>query len=204
MVQLEEAHIDMVLSAIRQELQIGSSLEVELLDHFCCFIEDHMAGGSSFDDSLQKAFRSIAPNGIEEIEDELHLLLSFKPQTTMKRIFYVSAFIVTFSLMFSLLSRHWHWSAGANYMQLAGNLSLLFLLLPSVSVMAIRNSKLFSKMDIFRMLTGILAGVFISTGMIFKALHFPYANILFSTGMLVLMFVFLPVFFWQLYKRAYL
>jgi hypothetical protein len=203
MVQLDEARIDSVLSAIRHEFPGGSSLEDELLDHFCCFIEEQMADGTGFEESLQKAFQSIAPHGIEEIEEELHLLLNFKPQTIMKRLFYVSAFIVTFSLMFSLLSRHWHWDTGANYMQLAGNLALLFLLLPSVSVMAIRNSKLLSKMDIFRMFTGILAGVALSTGMIFKALHFPYANILISSGMLALMFVFLPVFFWQLYKRSY-
>jgi hypothetical protein len=203
MVQLDEAQIDRVLSVIRQESPGGSSLEDELLDHFCCFIEDHMAGGSSFQESLQRAYQSITPKGIEEIEEELQLLLNYKPQTIMKRIFYVSAFIVTFSLMFSLLGRHWHWEAGANYMQLAGNLALLFLLLPSVSVMAIRNTKLLSRTDIFRMFTGILAGVALSTGMIFKALHFPYANILISSGMLVLMFVFLPVFFWQLYKRSY-
>lgn len=203
MVQLDEAQIDRVLSAIRQKYPGGSSLEGELLDHFCCFIEEQMDSGAGFEESLQKAFQSIAPNGIEEIEEELHLLLNLNPQTIMKRIFYVSAFIVTFSLMFSLLSRHWHWDTGANYMQLAGNLALLFLLLPSVSVMAIRNAKLLSKTDIFRMFTGVLAGVAFSTGMIFKALHFPYANILISSGMLILLFVFLPVFFWQLYKRSY-
>lgn len=203
MVQLDETQIDRVLSVLLQENPAASSLQDELLDHVCCFVEELMAGGSEFEESLQKACQSVAPNGIKEIEEELQLMLNLKPQTIMKRIFYASAFITTFSLLFSILCMHWHWNEGRAVMQLTGNLALLFLLLPSVTVMAISNLKLLNRLDIFRMTTGILSAMAIAVGMIFKHLYFPYANILISTGMLGLLFVFLPVFFWQLYKRAY-
>jgi hypothetical protein len=203
MVQLNDEQVDKVLRAILEQYDDRSIAE-ELLDHFCCFIEEQLTKDVSFEDGLKEAFEAIAPNGVKEIKDELILMLHLKTQTTMKRIFYISVFITTFSLMFSLLSRHWHWDAGTVVTQLIGNLALIFLVLPSITVMAFRNIKLLSFGDIFRMIAGILSGMAIATGLIFKTLYFPYANVLFTSGMLVMMFIFLPIFFWQLYKRSFI
>ncbi|MBK6266916.1 hypothetical protein JKA74_17870 [Marivirga sp. S37H4] len=204
MVLLDEQQVEKVRALINQQLPLEEALAEDMLDHFCCSIETNMATGFDFNESIQKAFKAIAPAGLNEIEEERNLLFKIKPQILMKRIFYIGTFITTFSLSFSLLARHWHWQAGDTVMMLMGFLSLLILIIPTVGIMSYRNRKILNKADFFRILTGFMAGIGISTGMIFKVLHYPMANMLFSYGMLILIFVFLPLFFIQMYKRSYI
>lgn len=49
-------------------------------------------------------------------------------------------------------------------------------------------------------LFGFIAAFLILIGMLFKFMHWPYANIIFFTGSLVLIFLYLPVIFYHRYK----
>ncbi|PQJ13163.1 hypothetical protein CJD36_003320 [Flavipsychrobacter stenotrophus] len=53
-----------------------------------------------------------------------------------------------------------------------------------------------------RVIAGFVAGVLISSGSMFKIMYLPSANIQTMLGMVVLNFVFLPIFFYQLYKQS--
>ena len=50
---------------------------------------------------------------------------------------------------------------------------------------------------------GCLATVSIVAGVLFKSMHWPGANLLFFSGCVVLMLAFLPLFFYQRYKKFY-
>jgi hypothetical protein len=52
-----------------------------------------------------------------------------------------------------------------------------------------------------RSISGAAGGLIIGAGSVFKIMHWPGANILTLLGMLLIIFVFVPLFFWQLYKR---
>ena len=52
-----------------------------------------------------------------------------------------------------------------------------------------------------RSLSGAIGGLIAATGSIFKFLHYPGANVLFIIGSAILIFVFLPILFIQLYKN---
>jgi len=51
-------------------------------------------------------------------------------------------------------------------------------------------------------LTGFLASFTISTGFIFKIMHWPGANVLMLTGFIALNIGFLPLYFYDKYKAA--
>jgi hypothetical protein len=53
-----------------------------------------------------------------------------------------------------------------------------------------------------RMLVGFAAVLLISVGSIFKSLLYPGSNMLVLSGMVLLNLVFLPMFFYHLYKQA--
>jgi hypothetical protein len=50
-------------------------------------------------------------------------------------------------------------------------------------------------------IAGFIAAFFISSGSIFKFMHWPWASIMLVAGFTVLNLIFLPVFFYHRYKR---
>lgn len=163
---LSDAEVERVWTAIDQQALASKALGEDLLDHFCCAIEELKASGKGFEESLELAFQQIAHHGIEDISYEWELLMSLKPHKQMKRILYLSGFITAFCISMTILLRTMHWNDYANIMQVSGFMSLLLFGLPALVVMAYRNRKLLNKVDVFRMSVGVSAAVLFSVGMI--------------------------------------
>ena len=51
-------------------------------------------------------------------------------------------------------------------------------------------------------LSGFLASFFVSTGIMFKIMHWPYAGMILLVGFVILNFVFLPTFFFYKYNST--
>jgi hypothetical protein len=78
-----------------------------------------------------------------------------------------------------------------------------FLLLSMICllVIAIRNYSLISSSARIRSLSGAIGGIIVAIGSMLKFLKLPGANILFLLGAFILICVFLPILFFQLYKN---
>ncbi len=176
-------------------------LKHELLDHICCSIEEKICQGFSFEMGYRAALEAVAPKGIKEIEDELTLVLAYNPQMFMKRILYIATFLTTFLHTLHFLFQHTKLTHSHLFYQ-AGFYILLLVILPSLSIITYRNRKLLSGLDKFRMSIGITSAGIISIGMIGKGFHLPYSGMTVSVGMVLFIFIFLPVFFFQLYQSA--
>ena len=201
MVTLNENQVELICERIFKNPLQDTDLQDSLLDHFCCFVESKMSEGFSFEESIAAASVSIAPNGVSEIEEELFFIIHFKTQLTMKRILNFSSFLVAFSLSFYFFFKSLHWPYANVFMQV-GNITLLFVTLPSLVALAFKNKNSLETMDKIRLSIGVVAGGLISTGMIFKGLHFPYSGITFAIGCAIFSCVFLPIFFYQLYQKS--
>ena len=178
------------------------SLADDLLDHFCCYIEAQMQGGKSFEEAFAQAYASISPNGTEEIENERLFLLTFNQRKNMKKLFYSLGFVAVFCISTGMLLRHLHLQDYSGGFMLVGNLTLLLGVLPLIAYVGIQTANALSSFEKVRIVTGVISGALICTGMSFKVLHYPGANMLFVVGMLLFNAVFLPMFFYQLYKRS--
>jgi hypothetical protein len=198
---LSENQIEFILRRIQAGGITMDTLQTDLLDHFCCIVEEQVAKGVEFEKAYWDAYRIISPNGIQEIEEETFLLLTLNKQTTMKKLLYLVGFVSAFCLSSNILFRHLKWE-GANYFMMVGMLSLLLGVLPIIGYLVVKSAKLLAPLEKFRMGVGLVSGAFISVGMIFKVLHYPGANISFVIGMILFNLIFLPIFFYQLYKRS--
>lgn len=201
MQQLTDEQVDIVLARINQDGVIDPGLQQGLLDHYCCFIEEAMnTRETGFEAAYQQAFMAITPNGSHEIQEELFFLLTFKKQTNMKRVIYGTGFVAAFLISMGFMFRNFHWP-WANIMLFSGFGALII----TLTALLANSAKYMKNYDAgykIRIIAGFVAGVLISTGSMFKIQHYPTANIQTMLGMVVLNFVFLPLFFYQLYKQS--
>jgi hypothetical protein len=198
---LSDEQVDWIAQRLEASKLHHADLRDNLLDHFCCFMEEKMTDGLSFEESFEQAFLAITPHGLQEIEQELFFIIHLQTQIPMKRLLYVSGFVATFSFSLHTLLRHLQWEYANLFLQV-GFYVVLFAVLPSLASLAYKNRNSLSQGDKVRMLIGILSAAVLSIGMIFKGLHFPLANVLFVTGTVSFILGFLPIFFYQLYQRA--
>lgn len=201
MAMLNDHQVELICEHLFKNPLADTDLQDSLLDHFCCFIESKMSEGLSFEEGFEQASIAIAPNGVSEIEEELFFIKHFKTNLTVKRILYFSSFLTTFALSLHLLFKHLYWPF-ANMLLQAGNIVLLFFVLPSLGVLVYRNRASLGVSDKIRLSIGFVAGILISAGMILKGLHTPYSSIMFAIGWGIFACVFLPIFFYQLYKKS--
>ncbi len=175
------------------------SLRVELLDHLCCHIEAQLDSGISFEAAMNEAILQLSPEGLTAIEERTVFLLTFKKQLTMKKLLYSTGFLASLLTLTAFTFRTFHWPGGSVIM-FFGNcfllLSMIFIL-----IISIRNYSFLSRNARIRSLSGAIGGIVVSIGAIFKFLQFPGANVLFLLGAIVLIIIFLPILFFQLYKN---
>lgn len=104
---LSDEHTHKIQAEIDKSRITIQSLKEDLLDHFCCFVEEEMKWGSSFHEAYLKATKQICPNGFDEIQKETIFLLNSKKIMTMKKALYFiglgSAMSMSLGFLFRIL-----------------------------------------------------------------------------------------------------
>ena len=200
MVLLSDEEYLRIEQIVRAQIK-DKKLFAELYDHLCCFVENEIQSGAHFDTALQNALRSISPNGLEEIEKEIFDLLYTEKIIAMKKSVVIFGFLATFTFFLAFLFRHLKWE-GKEIISFASLALIAFFVIPLIIGMMRRGYEALTGADKFRIISGCTGGFVACVGQMFKILHYPGANLLFLIGMLILTFAFLPVFFWQLYKKT--
>jgi hypothetical protein len=200
MEQLSASQVTLIFDRIIAGGVTDPGLQNDLLDHYCCFIEEKLNAGINFELAYSIAFQTITPNGMQEIQEELYFILNFNQQTIMKRIIYFSGFLTVFCISTLIMFKTMHWP-GASVLYL-----VTFLLVIATAIILFSNSmkhwKSHTAVYNARVVAGFIAALLISVGSIFKSLHYPTASIQITAGVLLLNLIFLPIFFYQLYQQA--
>lgn len=188
----------------RIELQIQNAihdtqLRAELTDHVCCAVEKGLSEGLHFEKALIVALNDLDPCGVAAIEQELLFLLTLQIPIIMKKLLYGCGFIAATGIASGLLFRQFLWSGSAVLMFVgctalfAAMLTLIYQLFKFPAIMPLQSR--------IRLIAGAISGLLIASGTIFKIQSFPTANIQVGLGMAVLIVVFIPLLFWELYQR---
>jgi hypothetical protein len=195
--QLNDEQTMMILDQIAADGVTDNDLQNELLDHYCCFIEEILLTGADFESAYKIAFQAITPNGMHEIQEELYFILNHKQQTIMKRTIYFSGFLTVFCISTLIMFKTMHWP-GASILFVAAFLSVIAtaIILFSNSIKHWRSHTAGYNV---RVVTGFISALLISVGAIFKSLHYPTAGAQVVAGVLLLNLIFLPLFFYHLY-----
>jgi len=201
MFQLSEQQIDVVYERLHSEGLKNQRLEQDMFDHFCCYIEQQMQQGETFEAAYRNAVIAIAPNGLKEIEFELYFIMNFKKQFTMKKLIFLTGFTSTFLLSTGIMFKTMRWT-GANILLFVGFVTLLL----AMVLLAVHATKFFHNQPRslwLQIIAGITSLALIALGFMFKILQFPSANILYGLGTIMLNFAFLPLFFYRMYKSGF-
>jgi hypothetical protein len=199
--KLTDVQIDYIVNQVNNSQIDSSELKEDLVDHFCCVIEDYMKQGKSFEESYEKAYQIVCPNGFDEIYRETLLLLSSKKIIIMKKLLFSVGFIVTIFFTTSLLFKALHWPKGGLLLLIA-IASFIFVLLPLVFLYFYK--KEFSKYISYKLkyIFGYLGLALILTGIVLKLLHWPGSEITLLLSVFIINFGFLPFLFYRTYKAS--
>jgi len=179
----------------------AKEVQDDLIDHFCCLVEIEMQRGNSFEEAYQKAYQQTTPNGFEEIQYETFFLLNHKKIILMKQFTYIAGYLFALSTtagaFFKLMSL-----PGANIMLFGGLLGLSFIFMPLLLVNKFKDKVLKAMSEKLKWIFGTVSLMMIIIGSCFKVLHLQGAMVIFGLGMLIFGLLFLPFFFFRMFKSS--
>ena len=189
---ISEQQIDFILDDLRARGIEMVSLQQDLLDHICCIMEQNLEEDGNFESFYYRTIEQFYKKELCEIEEETINLLIHKNYYTMKKGMLISGLISTLLLSIGIVFKFLHFP-GAAVLILFGVLLLSFLFLPLLFVLKAKESKEIKDKIILSL--GFLAAISLTLGILFKVMHWPFANLLGLAAMIIMLFLFLPIYF---------
>ena len=189
---LSDKQIDYILNDIRARGVEMEDLQLNLLDHVCCIVEHKLEENGDFESFYQNTISTFYKRDLWEIEEETISLIIFKNYYTMKKTMLYSGVISAVLVSAGITFKFMHW-AGASALLVLGIVLSSLVFLPLMYILKIKEKQ--STRD--KVITGLgsLAAIALSLGILFKIQHWPMANVLGMSSLLILLCVFLPIYF---------
>lgn len=196
---------DEQVEQIQQDIE-RSSLSIQmvkddLLDHFCCVIENELEKGETFEDAYHQAWKQICPNGLDEIQEETIYLLNTLKRVTMKKVMYSIGLIASICISLGWLFKTLDW-LGGDQLFVYGFLGLVFIFLPMLAIDRYKANIGRAIPEKLKIVLGFSSAIITGLSVIFKLMHLQGASIMLILGMLLFSFGFLPFLFFAEYRKA--
>jgi hypothetical protein len=198
--KLSDEQVAIIQERVDQSQINIPTLRDDVLDHLCCAVESRLEHGKTFEEAVPEAIRELAPDGLDEIQQETVFLLNTKIILMKKAIYSIglaSAVAMSIGLMFKFM----RWP-GADQLITYGFLGFSLLFLPMVFVNHFKVNLQAPLPEKLRILFGILSAVATALSVTFKMFHLAGADYLLLIGALLFSFGFLPFQFFALYKKS--
>lgn len=177
------------------------TLGEDLMDHLCCAVEKRMENSMSFESALKESLEDFAPNGLANIEQETIYLLNFNKYTHMKKIMYLVGLLTAMSMSIGFMFRMFGWRGGLALLNY-GMYGFVFIFVPMVTIIYFRTHPDHTWSDKLRNILGLLSGIIAGSGVAMKFSDITGADFLILLGSLCFSFLFLPLLFFNLYKKS--
>jgi hypothetical protein len=198
---LSDDHVHRIRADIERSGITIQELKEDLLDHFCCFVEDELKKGNSFEMAYHRAMEEICPNGFDEIQRETVFLLNSNKIRFMKKVMYSIGLISSMSISIGWLFKILHWP-GADELFNYGFLSFVLLFVPLVAIDRYKVNISRALSDKLRIILGFASAILVGVAFVLKFLHLTGADQLLILGALVFIFGFLPFLFFRMYRKS--
>ncbi|MFZ5941826.1 MAG: GldL-related protein [Bacteroidota bacterium] len=164
----------------------------ELLDHLCCCIEEKMLDGLDFPEALLAVRAEMGKNCIRYIQEDTLFLVNQKYRT-MKKLMYIMGIVAPVLLLLAAILKIQHWP-GAGPLLVFGWSLLAAVYIPAFIIVKIRDTRKEGKKVKWGLyISGMVSGIIIIAGTLFKIMHWPGAGFMISLAGLVSVLVFIPV-----------
>ncbi len=189
---LNEQQISFILDDIRRNGIEMEELQLNLLDHICCIVENEMPPDKNFDDFYRSIIPRFFKRELREIQEETNLLLTFKHYYAMKNVMIKSGAISAVGIILGSIFKIMHWP-GASAIILLSVVTISFVFLPLLYVLKAKEVKVTREKTVLALAT--LIGILFCISTLFKIMHWPWANIMWLVCLGILFFLFLPIYF---------
>ncbi|NBG65484.1 hypothetical protein [Acidiluteibacter ferrifornacis] len=173
-------------------------LRDNLIDHICCIIEHE----STMEEDFYKCYERVLPQffkeELQEIQTETDNLLQFKNFYTMKKIMNISGISTVFLILVGAILKSLH-LPGAAVTFLLGGFTFAFMFLPILIIIKLKDDESTTDKVVFSF--GLLLAMAIAVGVIFKIMHWPYANMLMYSGTIIFTALYVPLYFFTRIRR---
>ena len=194
MYELSKDQVDFILEDVRRNGIKTEELQLSLLDHICCVIENEMSPDKNFDELYRSVLPRFFKNELKEIQEETDLLLTFKHYYAMKKVMLRSGMFSAITFVLGAILKIMH-LPGAMIFILFAIVSMSFIFLPIFFL--IKSKEVKEVKEKFVIGFGVLFGILFCISILFKLLHWPAANFLWLMALAILFLLFLPVFFFS-------
>ena len=110
MIQLSHEQVAFILEDLKANGIHSEELQLSLLDHICCVIEEEMSPEQDFVNFYQKVVPRFFKRDLREIQEETDLLLTFKHYYAMKKVMLISGTFTAF-LFVGILEIKWSFTS---------------------------------------------------------------------------------------------
>ncbi|MEI7596024.1 MAG: hypothetical protein WCK02_09770 [Bacteroidota bacterium] len=193
---LTNEQINFVISEVNSAEITFSHLKDDLIDHLCCEIEAEIRRGYNFEEAFNKINQSVGVKSLRKVQENTLLLID-KKYRFMKRTMKTSGMISMGMLAFGALFKIMHWP-GAGPLLVFGFFFLSILFLPTALWVMRKESKLKSPLLLY--ISGLIGGVIVMAGFLFKIMHWPGAGPMLVFGYSFFACVFMPTLLYSLLK----
>lgn len=189
--QVDQIHDLLVSYGVTYE-----ALQIDLLDHICCMVEQKMDNDLNFDESLSLSIEKFGLSKLAEIQEATIYLLTIKLRK-MKKTTGILGIIFSLFVIIGVLFKTLH-LPGAAIMTIIGVAIVSILVLPLMAYSEITKTQ--GKTNRWTTFSGYFATILLGIGTLFKLNHWPFGTILVDLGAALFVFVFVPLFTIKNYK----
>lgn len=194
MYRLTDEQVDYVLNDIRRRGVELEDLQLNLLDHVCCILEQELEDGDGFERAYQQVIRRFYTKELKELEEETIQLLTFKNYYGMKRSLIASGAFSAFAFVIGSFFKIMHWP-GAAVLLVSGMVIFSLVFLPLVFLLKTKEAGNGRQKLMLALLT--VVGMLYVLSAMFLVQHWPGARIMWFSTLLLSAFVLLPLFFFN-------
>jgi hypothetical protein len=189
--------MELISAYIKQHGVVHNELHEDLLDHVCTSIENKIGQGDSFEAAFQHTIALFGPGGLKQVQTQTFELLT-EMNATMKKLTFGFGLTSTFLLLAGTIFKLMHWPGASAIITLGVGLLVLGYL-PMILSHKLKES---GKDERLMHVLGFLGLSVTSVGVLFKIMHWPGAGVLLMSGMSVLAFGYVPVYFYKRYQTS--
>lgn len=191
---ITEAQVEYILNDIRRSGVEMEDLQLNLLDHICCIVEQEFKETDDFERFYRATLKRICNNDLREIEDETINLLTFKNYYFMKKAMMISGLASVTALIFGSFFKIMFWP-GASALLFLGIVILGLVFLPLVAMLKSRETaQLNGKLTL---IAGVVLGILFCAAVIFSVMHWPGRSNIWLSLVAFSLFVFTPIYFFN-------
>jgi len=196
MAQLKQNQVDSIFDLLLSHGVSYESLQLDLLDHICCMVEQKMDNGLEFDESLSLSTQEFGLSHLSEIQEATFHLLTLK-LNKMKKAVGIIAILTAIFVMMGILFKMGHY-LGAGFLLAAGFTLAAFVVFPAMMFFDLKSQS--NAIQKAATISGYVAGILLSLATLFKFMHWPGFFMLYYGGLSILVFLFLPFYTFKNYK----